>query len=119
MATIALENIHLYGKHGCYDQEAMLGGHYELDIYVRTNISEAAKSDALEDTIDYEAVYNLCVDIFAERHNLLESLAHKMAHAIMDNFEDAKGVRVKLSKLHPPLPGKVGRSTVDFRTDKY
>ena len=119
MATIALENIHLYGKHGCYDQEAVLGGHYELTVYVRTDISDAAKSDELRDTIDYEAVYNLCIDIFAERHNLLESLAYKMAKGIMKAFDEAKGVRVKLSKLHPPLPGKVGRSTVDFRTEDY
>ena len=119
MATIALENIHLYGKHGCYDAEAMLGGHYELDIFIRTDIEKAVHTDELEDTIDYEAVYNFCMEIFGTRHNLLETLAYKMAQGLMDKYDSAIGVRVKLSKLHPPLPGQVEKSTVDYQTNNF
>lgn len=119
MAIIALENIQLYGKHGCYDAEAMLGGHYELDIFIKTDIKGAALDDDLDKTIDYEKVYTFCMDIFSERHNLLESLAYKMAEGLMDKFDLATGVRVKLSKIHPPLPGQVGRSTIDYRTENY
>lgn len=119
MAIIALENIQLYGKHGCYESEALIGGHYELDIYVRASISRAAETDELEDTIDYEGVYNYCVDVFAERHNLLESLAFKMAEGLVQNFEDAIGVCVKISKIHPPLPGEVGKSYVEYTTSNY
>ncbi len=119
MAIIALENIHLYGKHGCYDAESMLGGHYELDVFIKTDIEQAALADDLEHTIDYEAVYNYCVEIFGTRHNLLEALAYKIANGILKKYESAIGVRVKLSKLHPPLPGQVEKSTVDYATSNY
>ncbi len=119
MGIIILEDIHLYGKHGCYDEEAMLGGHYELDVYIKTDIRDAAASDELSDTIDYEQAYNYCVDIFSTRHNLLESLAYKMGTGLLKKFDSATAIRVKISKLHPPLPGKVGKSTVDYRTADY
>ncbi len=119
MAIIALENIHLYGKHGCYDAEAMLGGHYEMNIYVKTDVREAAETDDLKHTIDYEAVYNYCIEIFSTRHNLLETLAYKMAHGLLKKYDSAHAVRVKLSKLHPPLPGQVERSTVDYSTPEF
>ena len=116
MATIALENIQLYGKHGCYDTEAILGGHYELDVFIKADIEEAANTDNLSKTIDYEQVYNYCIEIFSTRHNLIETLAFKMAEGLLDKFDEALGARVKISKIHPPLPGQVGKSTVDYRT---
>jgi dihydroneopterin aldolase len=116
MAIIALENIQLYGKHGCYDTEAVLGGHYELDVFVKVDITEAAQSDDLTKTVDYEQVYNFCIEVFSTRHNLIESLAYQMAEGLLDQFDDALGVRVKISKIHPPLPGQVGKSTVDYHT---
>ena len=114
MARISIEKVHLYGKHGCYEAEAALGGHYELDVYIDTKIDKAAKSDKLEETIDYEKVYDLCLEIFGTRHNLLETLVYKMAHQIKDSFENVKRVRVDLAKLHPPLAGKVGNCTVSY-----
>lgn len=114
MAIIALEEIHLYGQHGCYEAEAIIGGHYELSIYVETDVQQAAQSDSLDFTVDYESVYRYCVNIFSERHNLLESLAYKMAHGILASYPKAIHARIKLSKLHPPLQGKVGKSTVDY-----
>ena len=119
MATIALENIQLYGKHGCYDTEAILGGHYELDVFIKADIKDAATTDDLSKTIDYEKVYNFCIEIFSTRHNLIETLGYKMAEGLLDKFEEAIGVRVKISKIHPPLPGQVGKSTVDYSTINY
>lgn len=119
MATIALENIQLYGKHGCYDTEAVLGGHYILDVFIKADIEDAATTDELSKTIDYEQVYNFCIDIFGTRHNLIETLAYKMAEGLLDKFDEAIGIRVKISKIHPPLPGQVGKSTVDYCTINY
>jgi len=119
MAIIALENIHLYGKHGCYEAEAMLGGHYELNIFIKTDIVRAAKTDDLAHTINYEEVYTFCTELFATRHDLLETLTHKMAHGLLNKYRMAEGVRIKLSKLHPPLPGQVEKSTVDYQTANY
>jgi dihydroneopterin aldolase len=114
MATISIEKVHLYGKHGCYEAEATIGGHYELNVHITTDITKAAKKDELEHTVDYESVYELCVKIFGTRHKLLESLVYKMAHSIKDSFKDIKKVRVDLAKLHPPLAGQVGKCTVSY-----
>ena len=115
MGKIILRNIQLYGKHGCYESEAILGGHYSLTITIDTNIAAAALSDDLTKTVDYEAIYHTCMSIFDKRHNLLESLAYKMAHAIKNNYEGVEHVEVELAKLHPPLPGHVESSVVNYK----
>ncbi len=115
MGIIALESIQLFGKHGCHESEAILGGHYELNIRIETDINKAGKSDQLEDTIDYESVYALCLEIFELRHQLLESLTFEMAHGIKNAFMQANEVEVTLSKLNPPMAGHVGKSTVIYR----
>ncbi len=114
MAIIALESIQLYGKHGCHESEAILGGHYELNISLETDIRAAGISDQIEDTIDYERVYALCLEVFEHRHQLLESLAYEMAHSLKKEFPSARRVEIKLSKLNPPMAGHVGKSTVIY-----
>lgn len=53
MGIIKVNNIKLYAYHGCLDEEAKIGSEYRVDVAVKVDLKKSAKTDALEDTVDY------------------------------------------------------------------
>ena len=54
MSQIALEGMRFYAYHGFYEEEQIIGNNYVIDVYIKTNFSEAAETDDLYKTINYE-----------------------------------------------------------------
>ncbi len=116
MATIALEGVKLYAYHGFYAEENKLGQDYELDVYVRVNINQAANQDDLFKSVNYETIYLICQSEMKKPAKLLETVVQRIAYRLNEYFEDVVGVRVKLRKLQPPLGGRVACASVAFGT---
>lgn len=82
--------------------ERAVGGAYEADIELACDIRRAAASDRVEDTVDYALVHQAILAIGrGPSCSLLETLAERMATAILDRFP-AAAVRVRVKKLAPP-----------------
>ena len=111
--TIAVEGIKLYAYHGCLDEEALIGGHYIVDVYMQTNFSEAAKTDDLSKTIDYCAVYEIAKKEIAIRSKLIEQVAMRIHTNIINNFPTVIKAKVRLTKLNPPMNGHVDKVYVE------
>ncbi|RMG67935.1 MAG: dihydroneopterin aldolase, partial [Bacteroidetes bacterium] len=60
---IAVEGIELHAYHGVYARERKEGNHYRVDLYMEQDISAAAESDDLSDTLDYFQAYQVVVRI--------------------------------------------------------
>lgn len=132
MAIISLEGMHFYAYHGFYEEEQIVGTHYLLDVYVDTDISKAAMADELyepveEDSeededplsVNYETVYLLCKKEMQHKSKLLETVAQRIADRIDGYFDNIRGVKVRLKKLAPPLPGKVACAFVEIHTGVF
>ena len=48
---IDVAGIRLYTNHGCMNEEAIIGSHYEVNISVWANLSASVESDDLKDTV--------------------------------------------------------------------
>lgn len=108
IGIIRLKNAIFYGYHGVYTSEQNSGGRFEVDVELYCDISEAAKSDSLSNTIDYEQVYNFLKDLITEKKFfLIEALASKIAHGLIEKFEKVQKVVVKVRKPSPPVGGVV------------
>jgi dihydroneopterin aldolase len=71
-------------------------------------LAPAAASDDVRATVDYGVVAARIVQIgTAERVNLLERLASRIAQAILSEFPCGE-VSVRIKKLTPPLDGIQG-----------
>jgi len=114
MAVIALEEMEFYAYHGYYAQENKFGGYYLVDVYLNTNFETAAQHDQLSGTINYEVVYEICKNEMLESSNLIEHVALRMLDKIAENFTEVKKIKVRVSKLNPPLPGKLKRTFVEI-----
>jgi dihydroneopterin aldolase len=53
MGTVRVENIRVYAHHGCLSEETVIGSDYLVTIQIKTNLSRAAVSDNLAETVDY------------------------------------------------------------------
>lgn len=118
-ATIRVLGAEIYARHGVGEAERAIGGRYSFDLEIDADISEAAASDDLHMTIDYERAYFLARDILiGTNRRLLESLVDEIADAILDRFPNAMAVTVRLRKLSVPIDGVVRAVEVELRRER-
>ena len=84
---IRLNNIQLYGYHGVDDNEKKNGQQFEIDIEAYKDLTTAIKTDNVDGTTDYRALYDNAVNVFSmSRYNLIESLANQIVSIFIDDF---------------------------------
>ncbi len=121
---IAVEGMLFHAYHGFYAEERHRGGQFRVDVYLTVNMLQAAESDKLENTINYETVSDIARKVMDEKHHLLEHLAYRVLEQIGSEMKTVLSAKVRISKLHPPLPHYVERvfveleKTFDYREGK-
>ena len=96
MILVELHGLEVFGRHGVTDEERERGQTFLFDVQLE--LSDAALSDRLEDTVDYDEVAT-CIRELSDRNQfaLLEALAAAVADEIIDRFRVAR-VRVRARK---------------------
>lgn len=112
MAIIQVENIEFYAYHGCFQEEQVVGNQFLVDILVETDTAKAQLSDKLHDTVNYQVIYNLIKEEMKIKSKLLEHVAERIINSIHSNFPEITRIQVKVSKMNPPLGGKIERVSV-------
>lgn len=110
MDTLALEGMQFYSNHGYYAHEKEIGGRFVVDVYLKTDMQQAGRSDDLTDAINYEKVYELVASIMDEPKNLIEHVGYQLLEALAVRFPAVQHVKIRISKLQPPLKGNVERT---------
>jgi dihydroneopterin aldolase len=109
---IVLQGIEFRGHHGVSPEEKATGGHYSVDAILEADFQAAALSDSLKDTVDYGEIHRIILQIgTSERYHLLETLADRMATAILD-IAGVKSLQLTVRKHRPPLPGIIDHTAV-------
>ncbi len=111
---IAVEGMLFHAYHGFYAEERHRGGQFRVDVYLKMDLKKAAESDKLENTINYETVSDIARRVMEEKHHLLEHLAYRLLEQLGKEINTANSARVRISKLHPPLPLYVERVYVEL-----
>ncbi len=117
MAIIALEGMEFRAHIGYYQEERKLKGRFVVDVYVECGVKGAAEKDDLKGTVNYENLYQIADTVMKEGCDLLEYAAERIILQIGDRFDEVENALVRVSKLNPPLPGKVTRSFVELEKD--
>jgi len=95
---ILIEGLEVRTVIGIYDWEREIRQTVRLDMEIAWNVSKAAASDAIEDTLDYKAVAKRLISfIEGSSFGLIESLAESCAKIVIEEF-GAPWLRLKLSK---------------------
>ena len=74
--VIRIRNAVFYAYHGVMADEQSLGGKFEIDVDMQGDFSEAARTDSLKNTVDYERVYSFVgATVLAKSTTCLRRLA--------------------------------------------
>lgn len=103
MDRILIAGIRELGVHGALPEEQTRPQPFEVDVELLVDLSVAARSDALDDTVDYGTVCEAVGRVISsERYRLLERLAERIAEVCRSDPR-VKGVVVEVRKVHPPV----------------
>lgn len=119
MDKVFVSGLELEAKHGYYDEERQVGNRFRFDVTVSTVTADAAKSDDLDDTVDYAAVAELIKQAaHGPSAKLVETLAQRVADSVLDRFVSARKVRVRVAKLDPPGTEGAREAGVEIRRER-
>ena len=101
---ILLEGMVFHGRHGTLPAERELGQPFVVDVELRLNLRPAGLSDDLSQTVDYGEVHRRAREIVEGLPvNLTETVAERIAAAILEEHPPVEAVRVKVAKPHVGL----------------
>jgi dihydroneopterin aldolase len=115
---LILRGAQFHGKHGVSPEERAVGGRVIVDIEIEYDLTHAGASDDLADTLNYSEIFRTVRAQVEDREfNLLESLAHRIADALLAKFPTTT-VNVYVRKQPPPIKGIVESAGVEIRRSR-
>ena len=103
MDRIELRGMSFQGRHGVRDSEREQPQEFKVDIEVDADLSLAARSDRLADTIDYTKLRRVARDVIeGPPASLLETLAGRIADQILE-VPGVVQVSVRVAKRPPSM----------------
>jgi len=98
MDTIFLRDLEVEATIGVYEWEQRIRQKVRIDLEMAADITRAAASCSIEDTLDYKAVAKRIVQfVEAGRYELIETLIEQVAEILIREF-NIPWVRVSISK---------------------
>ncbi|MBW5449004.1 dihydroneopterin aldolase [Cohnella sp. CFH 77786] len=116
MDRMVLKRMVFFGYHGVYPEENKLGQKFYVDLDLRLDLSKAARSDEVEDTVNYAEIHALVKKIVEGTPvKLIEALAEKIASAILGTYTIISEAAVAVTKPNPPFDITFDGVTVELR----
>jgi dihydroneopterin aldolase len=112
MGLIQIENMEFYAFHGHFKEEQIVGNKFLVDLTIETDMEIPSKSDNLKDAVNYHKAYQIIKKEMEKKSYLLENIARRILDALYKELQGIKRAVVKVSKLNPPMGGKIGSVSV-------
>lgn len=101
-----------HAYHGCYELEQLSGSHFEVALQITTPLGRVAEDDDVTQAVNYLTVYELVREQMAVTQHTIERVASNIIAALHARFSEIVEVECKVTKIAPPLGGKVRRVSV-------
>ena len=118
LGIIELEGMEFKAYHGCLEQEKIRGNSFIVDFRGELDLSAAAESDNLNDTLNYGEIYEIVAEEMSIPSELLENVAGRIVKAIESRFPQLVSFSVRVSKKRPPVDGVAQWSRVTLFSKK-
>lgn len=107
MSLISLEGMEFYAYHGCFKEEQIIGTKFIIDLQISLDTTHPEKTDNLSDSLNYQNIYLLIKKEMQIKSNLLEHIGRRILNSLKKEFPNIENAILKISKLNPPLGGKI------------
>ena len=113
---LSLLGMRFAGRHGVHAHEKANPQPFEVDLVLNADLSVAAESDDLGDTVDYGSLFELVRGNVEDRQfELIEALAGSIARTVLAATDAGlvRSVEVRVRKPEAPIDGDL--DTVEAR----
>lgn len=112
MGLIQIEGMEFYSFHGHYKEEQIVGNKFLVDLTIETDMQKPSGSDNLRDAVNYQQAYQIVRQQMEKKSHLLEHIAGRILDALYTEMEGIKKATVKVSKMNPPMGGKIASVSI-------
>ncbi|MCC6721458.1 MAG: dihydroneopterin aldolase [Bacteroidia bacterium] len=103
--TLLFNNIKLYGFHGSHSEELQIGNYFIINIKATLKNNFLSQIKSLNETIDYENLYESVKREFEKRENIIENVALNIIKVLITEFPQVDKWTLKISKENPTGTG--------------
>jgi dihydroneopterin aldolase len=115
---ITLKGMQFAGIHGVGEEERAFPQVIEVDLEVETDLSRAAASDNVADTIDYGPLVAICREVIEDgSFRLLEAIGGAIVTRVLA-ATPAQAVTVRVRKLAVPIDVEIESAQVELRRER-
>ncbi len=114
MSIISLHGMEFFAYHGCFAEEQVIGTKFVVDLTIEVDTSSAETTDDLSKTVNYQLVYKMVKEEMQIKSKLLENVARRIVDRLFRDFPSVSHADIKVSKLNPPIGGKVHSVSVEL-----
>jgi len=108
MGKIIIEAMEFYAFHGHYQEEQIVGNRFLVDLEMEADLSSPAKSDKLDDAVNYQQAYQIIKsEMRRTKSNLLENIGKRILDALYADMEGIEKATIRIRKLNPPMGGPI------------
>jgi 7,8-dihydroneopterin aldolase/epimerase/oxygenase len=101
---IFINGLSLHAYHGVMPYEGKVGQTFTIDLELAIDLTAAAHSDKVADTVSYDKVVECASAAFcAQKFRLIEAAAGSVADTVLAKFPRVQSVRVTIHKPHAPI----------------
>jgi dihydroneopterin aldolase len=117
MDEIIIRGMQFYGRHGVSPAENEIGQRFVVHLALRLDLREAGQTDDVRRTVNYAHVFQeVKALVEGSPVKLIETLAERIAEALLTRFPRLEAVVVEVEKPGAPIPGVFG--TVSVRIER-
>lgn len=113
-----MEEMRFWAFHGCLQSERKKGNIFLVDFRGELDVTKAAESDDLNETVNYALIYDAVKKEMDVPSDLLEHVAGRIVKTIAKEFPEFVRFSVRVSKHNPPVGGPVEWSRVTINHEQ-
>ena len=104
MDRITIRNLEIFGNHGVYPEENILGQKFLIDAELYTDLRKAGHTDQLKDSVSYGDVIRLLhKEMKKQNDKLIEKTTERLAEAVLLTFDKIQRIRLCVKKPWAPV----------------
>lgn len=112
---IALHGAEFFAFHGFYPEEQKLGNWFVVDIDVEFAPTANISDDDLNNSVNYEQLYDIACEEMKLTKKLIETVAQAIIDEIKNQYAFVDRIQVRVKKMNPLVGAKTKYSSVTIQ----